>query len=74
SDDLRKIYEHPHTDNMEVQQAVGILDEVGAADFTRGLETSYYEHAQQAFAATGASGDAVDMLNQLVDALFGRSH
>ncbi|MEM6527751.1 MAG: polyprenyl synthetase family protein [Chloroflexota bacterium] len=74
SDELRKIYQHPHTDNAEVQRAVAILNDVGALEFTRELETSYYTQSQQAFAATGASGEAADLLMQLVNALFGRSH
>ena len=60
--------------DVEVARVVALLDILNARDYAKDLETTYYQKAQDAFAAVNAEGEAVKLLQQLVDTLFGRTY
>lgn len=58
----------------QVTEAVHLLDEVGARQYTQEREKHYYTQALNALADTNPQGEATDELMDIVNALFGRSY
>lgn len=73
SDALVKIYQRPQFGDQDVAEAVKLLDEIGAQDYTRGQELNYYEKAMSALESAEPIGDAAAVLGKFIEALFQRN-
>ncbi|HLU10272.1 MAG TPA: polyprenyl synthetase family protein [Oceanobacillus sp.] len=72
SNALVELYQREPFSHAEVDQAVAILNEVGALEFTQETETRYYQAALDALERANPQGEAAAGLVQLTESLFGR--
>jgi geranylgeranyl diphosphate synthase type I len=72
SERLVELYQKEPFDDADVQEAVTILDDVGALEFTQENETRFYRAALDALERANPQGDAATGLLQLTESLFGR--
>jgi geranylgeranyl diphosphate synthase type I len=72
SQELVAIYRQDHLQPADVERAVSELERCGARDYTREVETTYYNAALAALSAANPQGAAADGLRQFVSALFNR--
>ena len=72
SESLAELYQKEPFGDEEVEQAVTILNGVGALEFTQESETRYYRAALDALERANPQGDAAAGLMQLTESLFGR--
>lgn len=72
SPELAKLYALPHFDDADIQRAVALLDEVGAAEFARQQENKFYTRSIESLEAAQPKGEAYTGLMALIDALFQR--
>jgi geranylgeranyl diphosphate synthase type I len=69
---LVELYQKQPFSDGDVDEAVTILNGVGALEFTRENETRYYRAALDALERANPRGDAANGLLQLTESLFGR--
>jgi geranylgeranyl diphosphate synthase, type I len=74
SQKLADIYRREPLREMDVEEAVGELQILGAKDYTRSIEAEYYQRAIEALQQADPQGHAADWLYQFVDTLFNRSY
>ena len=72
SEALRSVYRSEPFGAAQVEQAVGIFDEIGAQDYARERESDYYQQAIQSLELANPQGEAAYGLAQLAEALFQR--
>ncbi|MBZ0293724.1 MAG: polyprenyl synthetase family protein [Anaerolineae bacterium] len=69
---LHKIYQQETLEDADVTEAVQILDTVGARDYTREMETEYYERALAKLAEANPQGNIAESMQSFVTTLFQR--
>lgn len=74
SRELVSVYQRETFDNGDVEEAVALLDEVGAGAYTKEQETLYYRRALDALNNAHPQGNAAEGLMTLVNTLFGRTY
>jgi geranylgeranyl diphosphate synthase, type I len=72
SEELKALYQREAFNNADVREAVMLLDELNAQEYSREQELTYYNKAMKALDAANPQGDAADSLRKFVDALFER--
>jgi geranylgeranyl diphosphate synthase type I len=72
SEELRQIYAQDELSQSDVEKAVGLLDSVGAQEYTRSMEARYYNHALETLEKVAPQGEAAGWLRQFTTALFER--
>ena len=72
SAELTAVYERKTFTHADVHEAVMLLDEINARDYSREQELTYYNKAMTALDAANPQGDQADDLRKFVDALFQR--
>jgi geranylgeranyl diphosphate synthase type I len=72
SEELRRLYEQPHTDSDFIDRVIQLLDEVGARDFAEKCENDYAQSAVNHLAATEPRGSSSAALHQLTSQLLNR--
>lgn len=74
SADLNALYQRTDFGESEVQEAVQILNSLGAQDFTQRNEETFYQRAIASLESANPQGDAAQLLMELVNSLFGRAY
>jgi geranylgeranyl diphosphate synthase, type I len=74
SEKLEKLYARKKFGDAEVDKALDLLSDVGAAGFAERKESEYFSAALAALERTSLKSDAMHKLHQLAHALFGRSY
>jgi len=72
SEKLMSVYRSEPFGSAQVEQAVEILNQIGAQDYTRERESDYYRQAIQALEQANPQGEAAYGLAKLAEALFER--
>lgn len=74
SQELTAIYHSEHFGDDSVQEAVRILNRLGAQDYAQASETHYYQQAIESLQRANPRGEAGEWLMQLVNTLFQRAY
>lgn len=74
SRELISVYQRETFDNGDVEEAVALLDDVGARAYTKEQEALYYRRALDALNNAHPQGNAAEGLITLVNNLFGRAY
>lgn len=74
SDQLALIYQRPHFEDNEVEQAITILDDIGAKDYAIEQEKIYYQRAMSALNNARPHGEAAERLRAFIEFLFHRNY
>jgi geranylgeranyl diphosphate synthase, type I len=74
SAELNAVYQRPTFTETDVDEAVALLNQVGAQEYTRKLEQQYFDKAMNALASAKPVGTAGEGLRALADWLFQRAH
>lgn len=74
SRELTDVYCKIQFDTEDVAQAVGLLDDVGAQQYARDQERTYFERAMSALNLANPQGEAGQRLRLFVEALFNRDY
>lgn len=74
STELVTVYQREQFTNVDVSEAVHLLDELNAQEYAREQELAYYTQAMQALAAANPQGERADALRAFVDQLFQRNY
>lgn len=72
SQPLVELYQKPTFEEADVEQAIALLDSVGALDYSRQQEAKFYERALGSLEEANPQGSAADGLHALIQMLFQR--
>jgi geranylgeranyl diphosphate synthase type I len=70
---LAQLYRQESTDEQDVAQILGILDQAGARGYTEGVAAFYHQQALAALASARGAAQALDELRQMAEGLVGRT-